>query len=109
MTSSLYPPNTFLMARFHNPENLCRVEQRVEIQARRLDDVPEVTGTDFLKIDVQDAEHDVIPGATIRLAHAVIVQVEVEFVPLFLGQSLFADVDVLSRRYYRQLMQSGNG
>jgi FkbM family methyltransferase len=97
VTSSLYPPNTELMAKFQNLENLVRVERRIPVQTHRLDDLPEVAGTDFLKIDVQGAERDVILGATNTLADAVIVQVEVEFVPLYLDQPLFAEVDQAMR------------
>jgi FkbM family methyltransferase len=93
MTSSLYPPNTALLEKFQNLAELVRVVREVPVQTHRLDDLPEVAETDFLKLDVQGAELDVIRGAPNVLAQTAVVQVEVEFLPLYSGQPLFADVD----------------
>jgi FkbM family methyltransferase len=93
MTSSLYEPNTALLARFQNLENLTRVVNRTAVQTRRLDDIQEVHDTDFLKMDVQGAELDVLKGAERVLADAVLVHTEVEFVPMYKDQPLFAEVD----------------
>ena len=46
-----------------------------------------------MKIDVQGAELDVLRGAPRLLAEALVVHTEVEFVPLYREQPLFADVD----------------
>ena len=93
MTSSLYEPNTALLAKFQNLENLTRVVRREKIQTHRLDDLPEVAGADYLKLDVQGAEVDVMNGAEKVLADTVVVHTEVEFVPMYQGQPLFAEVD----------------
>jgi FkbM family methyltransferase len=52
---------------------------------------------DFVKADVQGAEHDVLLGATSTLANVVLMELEVEFNPIYAGQPLFADVDALAR------------
>lgn len=52
---------------------------------------------DFIKADVQGAEHDVLLGATRTLANVVLMELEVEFNPIYVGQPLFADVDALAR------------
>jgi FkbM family methyltransferase len=97
MTSSLYEPNTRLLSRFQLLEELTRTVEVSEVQTRRLDDMPEVTNIDYLKIDVQGAELDVIRGAEHHLKNAVVVQTEVEFAPMYKGQPLFADVDAALR------------
>ncbi len=93
MTSSLIEPNRPLVDKFQNLENLMRVERRSKAHTRRLDDIEEVAGTDFLKVDVQGGELLVFKGARKVLAETVIVQTEVEFVPLYRDQPLFADID----------------
>jgi hypothetical protein len=72
--------------------------QRTPCQTRRLDDIPEVTNIDLLKIDVQGGELGVIKGAERHLKNAVMVLTEVEFVEMYSGQPLFADIDAELRR-----------
>jgi FkbM family methyltransferase len=97
-TSSLYPPNTPLLALFQNLENLTRVVRTQEVQTVRLDDVEQARDADYLKLDVQGAELDVLRGAPKVLEQLVFIQVEVEFVPMYLGQPLFAEVDQALRK-----------
>jgi FkbM family methyltransferase len=97
MTSSLYEPNTRLLSRFQHLEELTRTVEVSDVQTRRLDDITEVASVDFLKIDVQGAELDVIKGADKALKTAVVVQTEVEFAQMYKGQPLFADVDAAMR------------
>lgn len=98
MTSSLYEPNSALLAKFQNLENLTRVVRKRALPTRRLDDLPETAGADFLKLDVQGAEVDVMNGAEKVLADAVVVHTEVEFVPMYKDQPLFAEVDQRLRK-----------
>ena len=55
-------------------------------------------GVDYLKIDVQGAEVDVFNGAKNLLADIMVIHTEVEFVPLYIDQPLFAEVDQLLRK-----------
>jgi FkbM family methyltransferase len=98
MTSSLFEPNTALLAKFQNLENLTQVVKKGNLPTRRLDDLPEAVGADFLKLDVQGAEVDVMNGAENILAGAVVVHTEVEFVQLYKDQPLFAEVDQRLRK-----------
>ena len=59
--------------------------------AIRLDDHP-FTTSDFIKIDVQGSELDVLKGATKTLKNSLGLCVEVEFLPVYLDQPLFGDV-----------------
>jgi FkbM family methyltransferase len=97
MTSSLYEPNTPLLAKFQNLEEVVRVIAKHRVQTRRLDDIPEVRGADYLKTDVQGAELLIFQGGLEVLRDVLVVHTEVEFVPLYKGQALFADIDTFLR------------
>jgi FkbM family methyltransferase len=93
MTSSLFEPNSALLDKFQNLGELARVRKTYPVQTTRLDDIPELKGTDFLKADVQGAELMVFEGAPRLLDDALVIHAEVEFVELYKGQPLFADID----------------
>jgi FkbM family methyltransferase len=108
MTSSLYEPYTELLDKFQNLANLMHVVSTSEVRTHCLDDVAEISDTDLLKLDVQGAELDVLRGAPNTLKDAVVVQVEVEFIPLYKEQPLFSDVDQLMRENGFLLHQFAN-
>lgn len=95
--SSLYEPETKFLSRFPNAERFDIVE-KISTDCFSLDsvDVPDV---DFLKIDIQGAEYDVIEGASSCMSSALGLELEVEFVELYKDQPLFGDVcKTLSQR-----------
>lgn len=98
MTSSIYEPNLPLAEKFQNLGNLLQVVRSEEVATHRLDDLEAVHGADFLKLDVQGAEFDILLGAEQTLAETVLIETEVEFVPIYKEQPLFAEVDQLLRK-----------
>ncbi len=99
MTSSLYEPDLGYMGLYHNLPHFCEIEDTWEVQTVRLDDIKEAANADYLKIDVQGAELDVLRGAEKQLQTITFVHVEVEFVPIYRGQPLFADIDQFLRAH----------
>src|SRR6185437_14359165 len=69
-----------------------------EIQSHRLDDLPEITDIDYLKLDVQGAELDIINGGSRLMAGVMVVHTEVELIPMYQDQPLFGDIDVALRK-----------
>jgi hypothetical protein len=88
-----------LLEKFQNLSELVQVVERTTVSTKRLDDIDEVQNADYLKIDVQGAEVDVFNGAKNLLADIMIVHTEVEFVPLYINQPLFAEVDQILRKH----------
>lgn len=91
--SSLYEPNHDLLRLYDGLDELFTVVSRTDVQTRRLDDLPEISLIDYLKIDVQGGELDAMRGGQRLLSRALVVDTEVEFVPMYKDQPLFADVD----------------
>jgi FkbM family methyltransferase len=93
MTSSLYEPNLDLCTRFFGLAEVMRVVKRERVQTTRLDDIAELTRIDYLKMDIQGGELNALRGGERALREALVIDLEVEFVPLYVDQPLFADVD----------------
>ncbi len=98
MCSSLYEPNEPFLNRFQALAELAGLDFSVEIETTTLDDFCQEEGIaeiDFLQIDVQGADLDVLKGGNNIVNKSVLgLQIEVEFSPLYYQQPLFADIDI---------------
>jgi FkbM family methyltransferase len=97
MTSSLLEPNDELLAMFHDLRDVTRVVEKRRVQTVRLDDLAEVRGVDYLKLDVQGGELMVLQGAIATLRDVLVLHTEIEFLPMYRRQPLFADIDAFLR------------
>jgi FkbM family methyltransferase len=95
--TSLFKPNPRVLSVFANFVHFGRVVREIEIETRTLDSITEIGQLDFLKIDVQGSELAIFNNGKSRLENAVAVHTEVSFVPLYLGQPVFGDVDLALR------------
>ena len=96
LTSSLYRPNAPMLAKFSRLDLLVVGES--DIQTHRLDEIPDIEDIDYLKLDVQCAELDIIEGAPRLMQRTSLVHTEVEFIPMYTDQPLFGDIDVALRK-----------
>ena len=96
--TSLLEPDPAVLALFHGFPDWGRVLVTEPVDTVRLDDVTETAGADLLKLDIQGAELMVLRHAEARLREAVVIQAEVEFLPLYKGQPLFAEVETFLRQ-----------
>ncbi len=100
--SSLYPPNESYVERFSGYSDLFKLITTVEVDTTTLDDFCESEGIneiDFIHLDVQGAELQVLEGAARILEGGVLaVATEVNFTELYVNQPLFSDVDIYLRK-----------
>jgi protein O-GlcNAc transferase len=96
-TGSLYEPNTPLLEKFQNLAEVVTPVATHAVKTTRLDDIGEIDDIDFIKIDVQGSELSIFENASRALSSTVLIQTEVEFVELYKGQPMFADVDIFLR------------
>ena len=97
LTSSLYEPNLILLSKLHNMD--LPVIDKINVETKTLDSITMIGDADYLKIDVQGAELDVLNGAGKLLSNVTVVHTEVEFVPLYKNQPLFGDIDMKLRQH----------
>ena|ERR1700728_1871729 len=92
--TSFFDPDVDRLGLFAGFSEWGRVLSRTSMPTRRLDDFEEIDEMDLLKIDVQGSELMVCRGARRRLQEAVSVHTEVSFVPLYVDQPVFGDIDL---------------
>lgn len=96
--TSLLEPNREVLEMFHGFADWGRVVREETVDTIRLDDVDAIGRMDYLKIDIQGGELMVFQNAVNKLADCMVIQTEVEFLPMYVGQPLFSDVDQFLRR-----------
>ena len=96
MTSLLVPDPEHL-ALFNLFPTWGTVKERIPVATKKLDDIAEIGHLDFLKMDVQGAEREVLAHGRGKLAGTVVVQTEVSFVPLYKHQPSFGEIDLALR------------
>ena len=95
--TSLLEPDPAVLSLFHGFPEWGRILATETVDTVRLDDVPETAGADLLKLDIQGAELMVLRHAETRLRDALVIQAEVEFLPLYKDQPLFSEMEMFLR------------
>jgi FkbM family methyltransferase len=95
--TSLLEPNTELLEYFHGFSEWGTVTSTSPIDTKRLDDINEIQDLDFLKIDIQGGELMAMQNAQEKLSTCIVIQTEVEFLPMYRDQPLFSEVDQFLR------------
>ena len=98
--ASLLAPNHEFLAQFREIADGFEVERHASVQTVALDEClarNDVPRADFIELDVQGGELEVLMGANRTLEATLGIQAEVEFAPMYVGQPLFADIDAFVR------------
>ncbi len=99
--SSFFKPNKEFLDSFAFKQNR-EVERSEYVECWSLSewaDSCSIKSVDFIKIDVQGAELEVLRGGSDIISTALGLKVEVEFSEIYVGQSLFSDIDPLVRSH----------
>ena len=96
--TSLLEPDMEMLTHFHGFDDWAIVEERLPIQTHRLDDIEEIGDIDFIKIDTQGAEYQIIEAGQKKITNAVAMHVELSFKPIYHGEKSFAEVDLLMNK-----------
>jgi FkbM family methyltransferase len=99
MCASLYEPDERYADVFQRLD-VMRLKAKSTVRTISLDRFVRdnaVGSVDFIKMDIQGAELDVLQGAPATLSSVLAIVTEVEFVPLYKEQPLYGDVDAFLR------------
>ncbi len=93
---------------FNNWKKDITTTKEITITCKTLDDYSKNTieEIDYLKIDTQGTELDILKGATELLSHQKIhiIKVEVSTVSIYKNQALFSDIDLYLRKHNYQMV-----
>jgi FkbM family methyltransferase len=80
-----------------DPDGNFHVQSTESVDTVRLDDLEPNLEMDFLKIDVQGYELEIMRNGTATLSNTVVIECEVEFLAMYQQQPLFGDVQCFLR------------
>ena len=100
-TSSIFEPNISFLRQFDDSERFDAVS-KIILKTKTIDglvDTGELTDLDFMKIDVQGAELEILKGGLNYLKNNLVgLEVEVEFSSIYEDQPLFSEVETFVRQ-----------
>jgi FkbM family methyltransferase len=97
--TSLLRPNPDVLNLFHGFPEWGLIRETEEIDTVRLDDIAETAGVELIKMDIQGGELMALQNAQVRLNGALVIQAEVLYLPMYMGQPLFSDVESFLRQH----------
>ena len=95
--TSLFKPKQKALDFFNGFKNYGAFNAIEKIKTTKLDNLPELNGIDFIKLDTQGAELEILKNGTKNLKNSIAIQLEVSFFNLYENQPTFGDVDIYLR------------
>lgn len=94
-TSSLLPFNRDIVDDLADYRGLETTATETVVTTTLDEAIPDVERVDFLKLDIQGFEYPALANAASVLSRTLVIHCEVEFLPLYLRQALFPEIDRL--------------
>ena len=88
--TSLLEPNIEYLKHFHKFEEWAKIIKKVPVQTKKLDDIKDKF--DFIKLDVQGFESEIIKNGLNKIKNSLVVQVETSPIPLYHNEKPFSYV-----------------
>ena len=89
--TSVLKPDMKILNQFRNADRY-QITNKIKIKANRLDSF-KIKDVDFIKIDTQGYNYEILEGSIKTLKDTLGVETEVEFTKLYTNQKLFGDVN----------------
>ena len=97
--SSVLKPNFNFINQFPNSDRFT-ITKKIKIKTRLLDSF-KIKNADFIKIDAQGYNYEVLKGSSKTLDSTLGLEIEVEFVDMYSKQKLFGDIDkILTKKNF---------
>jgi len=100
-TSSVLEPNMAFLRQFDDSERF-EAQSKITISTKTIDDLfinSKLTDVDFMKIDIQGAELNVLKGGLNYLKNNLVgLESEVEFATMYQNQPLFSELEIFVRQ-----------
>lgn len=96
--TSLFKPKKDALKFFNGFSKFGQVGKIDKIKTTRLDDVQNLKKIDFLKMDAQGAELEILQNGRQTLEECLAIQLEVSFFALYENQPSFGDIDIYMRK-----------
>jgi FkbM family methyltransferase len=97
--TSLLEPDPAMLRFFNGFEGLGTIRGTETVRTRRLDEVEGLPAIDFIKMDIQGSELNVLQNGECVLQACLALQLEVSFMPLYRNQPVFGEVDLWLRAH----------
>lgn len=97
--SSLKKPNSSHLRFFNFFHTFITPKEIIPIQTKKLNDFKIIDRVDFLKMDTQGSELDILNHGMDVLKDCVAIQLEISYLPLYEDQPCFGEVDVYLRKW----------
>lgn len=88
--SSFLEPDIEYLSKFHLFDRHSEIIKKIKVKTKKLTDIKE--NIDFLKIDVQGYESEIISHGKDKIKDALIIQIETSPIPLYKNESSFSKV-----------------
>lgn len=88
--SSFYKPNYELLKKYPNVKRF-NIKKKIKLKVNSLDNIGNFN-PDFIKLDTQGSELEILKGSTKNLSECIGLEVEVEFHEIYKNQNLFNEV-----------------